>query len=187
MKNVLLALSVLAGAATAAGCAEATAKAPPDRPTLEVPAPPARVVEPSPQPESLPPVPDLPAERPANAKPSSKPPVREPARTDPKPETPTTEAPPQPVAPVTPPPQLRAPGAPEAAEAARLVQSIIDRATKALDSVDPRHFQKPRKAVYDDARLMLTQAQDALKKSDFDNARKLAEKVELTAKELQGR
>jgi phage portal protein BeeE len=34
---------------------------------------------------------------------------------------------------------------------------------------------------------MLDQAQQAWNKSDFDNAKKLADKVEVTAKELQGR
>jgi len=34
---------------------------------------------------------------------------------------------------------------------------------------------------------MLTLAEDAIKKSDFDNAKKLAEKVESTARELGAR
>ena len=185
MKNVILGLSVLVGAASAA-CASASAKAPPDRPTLEVPAPPAKVVEPSPRPEPQPePVQDLPPVQPTNSKPS-RPANREPVRTDPKPEATTTEAAPPP-APVVPAPQLRQPGTPESGEAAKQVQIIIDRAAKSLDSVNTKGFTKARRAVYENARGLLTQAQEALKKSDFDNAKKLADKVESTAKELGGR
>ncbi|MFL6281073.1 MAG: hypothetical protein ACJ731_13235 [Vicinamibacterales bacterium] len=184
MKKVILGLSLLIGAASAA-CASVTAKTPPERPALEVPAPPVKVVEPPPRPEPAPdPVPDLPAPQPANSRPPRQP-AREPARTDPKPETTTTEAasPPPPVAP----PQLRLPNTPEASEAAKQVQIVIEHAGKSLDSVNPKGFPKARRAVYDDAKRMLTQAQEALKKTDFDNARKLAEKVEQTAKELGAR
>jgi outer membrane biosynthesis protein TonB len=184
MKRVILGLSVLAGAASAA-CAAVTAKTPPERPALEVPAPPAKVVEPPPRPEPPPePVPDLPAPQPSNSRPARQP-AREPARTDPKPETTTTEA--APPAPVAAPPQLRLPNSPEASEAAKQVQIVIEHAGKSLDSVNPKGFPKARRAVYDDAKRMLTQAQEALKKGDFDNARKLAEKVEQTAKELGAR
>ena len=185
MKKVMLCLSVLVGAASAA-CATANAKAPLDRPTLEVPAPPTKVVEPAARPEPMPdPVPDLPPVQPANSRPS-RPAAREPARTDPKPEATTTEASPPPV-PVPPAPQLRQPGTPESAEAAKQVQIIIDHAGKSLDSVNTKGFSKARRAVYENARGLLTQAQEALKKSDFENARKLADKVEQTARELGGR
>jgi outer membrane biosynthesis protein TonB len=186
MTKVLLSLVVLACAASTA-CATASAKAAPDRPTLEVPAPPTKVIEQTPLPEPPPePVPDLPPLAPANPRPS-KPATREAARTDPKPETTTTEAATPPVAPLSSPPQLRQPGTPEASEAAKQVQTILDRAGKALKAVNTKQFTPAKRAVYDDAHRMLTQAEEALKKSDFDNARKLAEKVELTAKELQSR
>ncbi len=185
MKRIILGLLVLSGAASAA-CASATAKAAPDRPALEVPAPPAKVIEPSPQPEpTLPPVPELPPAQPPNSRPS-RPPVRETAKPDPKQETPTTtEAAPAPP-PVAPAPQLRQPGAAEPSEAAKQVQALIDHASKSLDSVNTRGFTKARRAVYENARGLLTQAQESLKKSDFDNARKLADKVENTARELGG-
>jgi hypothetical protein len=185
MKRVILGVSVLIGAASAA-CASVTAKAPPERPALEVPAPPTKVVDPPLRPEPAPdPVPDLPAPQPANSRPPRQP-VREPARTDPKAEAAATEAAP-PAAPVPTPPQLRLPNTPEASEAAKQVQVVIDHAGKSLESVNPKGFAKARRAVYDDAKRMLTQAQESLKKSDFDNARKLAEKVEQTAKELGAR
>lgn len=186
MTKVLLGLVILAGAASTA-CATVTAKATPDRPTLEVPAPPAKVIETTPMPEPLPPVPDLPSAPPATTRPP-KPTSREPARTDPKPEpAATSEAAPPPVAPVTPPPQLRPGGTPEASEAAKQAQNAIDRAKQALGSVNSKQFAEPRRTIYTNAQLMLTQAEEARNKSDFENARKLAEKVEQTAKELQGK
>jgi phosphate uptake regulator len=89
---------------------------------------------------------------------------------------------------VTPPPQLRPAGTPaDATEATKQGQIIIDRARAALKSVNAHNFPKAKRAIYDNAVLMLTQAEDALKKSDFDNAKRLAEKVETTAKELGAR
>ena len=70
----------------AAGCASAQAKSPVDRPNLDVPAPPPRVIEPRvlyepPPPE---PVPDLPVASPTSPRPRQTPPARE--KPDPKPE-----------------------------------------------------------------------------------------------------
>ena len=187
MKRILLGLSVLVGAASAA-CASVIAKAPAERPPLEVPAPPAKVVEPPPRPDPGPdPVPDLPPAQPSNSRPPRQPP-REQARTDPKPEatTTTTEAtaPPPPVAAA---PQLRTPGTPDAGEAAKQVNDILDRVNKTLSSIDARRFPKTRKEQYDTAKHLVTQSQEALKKSDFENARKLATKAEDMANELKGR
>ena len=188
MKRVILGLTVLVGAASAA-CASATAKAAPERPPLEVPAPPARVVEPSPPPDTPPePVPPLPPQQTTSSRPQRPPAARETAKPDPKQETATTTetatpAPP----PVAPAPQLRQPGAADPSEAAKQVQSLIDHASKSLESVNTKGFSKARRAVYENARGLLLQAQEALKKSDFDNAKKLAEKVESTARELGAR
>jgi hypothetical protein len=185
MKPVILGLFVL-GAAASAACASATAKAAPDRPALEVPAPPTKTVEPSPQPERTPePVPELPPAQPPNSRPPRQPP-RETAKPDPKQEAATTtEAAPAP-APVAPAPQLRQPGAADPSEAAKQVQGLIEHASKSLESVNTKGFNKARRAVYENAKGMLAQAQEALKKSDFDNAKKLAGKVEDTARELGG-
>ena len=183
MKRVTLALLVLAGT-TSAACASATAKAAPDRPALEVPAAPAKIVEPPQQPEPDPaPVPDLPPPQPTNSRPPRQPP-RETAKPDAKQEAATTtEAAPAP-APVAPAPQLRQPGAADPSEAAKQVQGLIEHASKSLESVNTKGFNKARRAVYENAKGMLAQAQEALKKSDFDNAKKLAGKVEDTAREL---
>lgn len=172
-----------------AACASAAAKAAPDRPTLEVPPPPTKVVEASPRTEEQPiePVPDIPTTTPNNTRTAKPPATREAARTDPKPEAPPAETPAAPVPPVSPPPQLRPGNTPDPSEAAKQAQDSINHARTALNALNGKQFQKPRRTIYENAQLMLTQAEDALKKSDFENAKKLAEKVELTAKELQGR
>jgi hypothetical protein len=188
MTKVLLSLVILAGVASTA-CATASAKAAPDRPTLEVPAPPAKVIETTPLPETTPePVPELPPQAPSNPRPS-RPQSREPVRTDPKPEatTTTTETPAASVPPVTPPPQLRPANTPEASEAEKQARVAFDRAKQALDSIKLKELAKAKKPVYDDAVRMLATAGEALKKSDFDNAKKLAQKVEDTARELGAR
>ena len=187
MKRVILGLLVLTGAGSAA-CASATAKAAPDRPALEVPAPPARVIEASQEPERpLEPAPELPPPQPTTSRPS-KPPTRETAKPDPKQEAAaTTETPAAPVAPVAPPPQLRPGNTPDPSEAAKQAQTAVERAKQLLGSLNPRQVQKAKKAVFDDAHNMLKLAEEALKKSDFDNAKKLAEKVESTARELGAR
>ena len=74
-----------------------------------------------------------------------------------------------------------------AASSAKQAQNAIDRAKQALGSVNSKQFAEPRRTIYTNAQLMLTQAEEARNKSDFENARKLAEKVEQTAKELQGK
>jgi len=187
MKRVTLGLLVLVGAASAA-CASATAKAAPDRPALEVPAPPAKVVEPPQQPEPSPaPVPDLPPPQPANSKPS-RPPTRETAKPDPKQEAAaTTETTAAPVAPVPPPPQLRPGNTPDPSEAAKQAQIAVERSRQVLGSLNAKQVPRAKRAVFDDAHRMQTLAEEALKKSDFENAKKLAEKVESTARELGAR
>jgi outer membrane biosynthesis protein TonB len=173
MKRLIVVLSLMLAAASAA-CASVTAKAPPERPALEVPAPPTKVVEPSPKPEPAPdPVPDLPAAAPTNS-PRSRPPARPAERTDPKPEAATTTEAVPPPAPVPPAPQLRTPGTPDASEGAKQVNDILDRATKTLNSIDVRRFSKTRREQYDAAKHLVTQSQVALKQSYFENAKKLA-------------
>jgi hypothetical protein len=99
MKRISLLLLVGAVMPLAA-CATVKAKAPADRPTLEVPMPPGKVIEPMPyqEPATPEPVGELPVAAPANPRPA-KPPVREPVRTDPKPELPVVEAVSPPVTP----------------------------------------------------------------------------------------
>jgi hypothetical protein len=185
MTKVVLGLVVLALAAST-GCATATAKTAPDRPTLDVPAPPAKVIETTPMPETMPdPVPELPAAQPTNTRTSKPPASREAARTEPKPEpAPTIETASAPAAPVTPAPQLR-PAGTDASEAAKQVQATIERARQAIKVVNCQAFPPARKLICENALLTLKQAEEAFSKSDFENAKKLAQKVEDTAKELQ--
>lgn len=187
MRRVLLLL--LVGALTSA-CASAQAKAPADRPTLEVPPPPPRTIESSPrvEPPSPEPVSDLPISpapvtrpRPAN---------RDTPRAEPKPEAPPAVEPPPAAPPATAPPpapQLRTPGSAEGPEAARQVREMLDRAQKALNSVDFRRLTTPQQGQYNNAKLMITQAEEQLKGSNFDIAKNLADKAIRIATELQGR
>jgi colicin import membrane protein len=186
MQRIVL-LVWLAAVAASASCASAQARTAADRPTLEVPAPPARTIEPTarPEPATPEPVPDLPPPAPPNPKP--KPAAnREPARTDPKPEVPAAEVPQPPVAPVTPPPQLRTSSV-DGAEAERQVRTILDRASKALKLVDHKGLSNARRKEYDNAVLMMAQSEENLKTANFEIARNLANKADQIAKELQSR
>ena len=170
-------------------CATMKAKVPTERPALEVPLPPGKDIEPLPRQEpTIPePVGDLPVAAPANPRPNSRPATREPVRSDPKPpETPVVEAPP-PATPPAPAVQLRTPGTPDSGEAARQVREILDKANKTLSSIDTRRFSKAKNEQYLTAKRLVSQAEDALKAGNFVSARKLADKANDIAKELQGR
>jgi len=192
MKKVMLLLLLVAGASSA--CASAQAKGPADRPELQVPAPPPRTIEPMPQPESPNPEPvsDLPSSSsspPAVSRPRPTATRDSPPRTDPKPpETaPVVEAPAAPPATVPPAPQLRTPGSASGPEAAKQVRDSIDRAHKALNSVNYQKLTNPQRGQYNNAKLMLQLAEDQFKASNFDLARENADKANRIATELQGR
>jgi len=178
MKRGLLLLLVLA---PLAGCAAAQAKTPVERPNLEVPPPPPRVIESVTPAETPPPDPvgDLPA-NPAASRPRPAP-QKEPSKpADPPKTEPVMEPPPAP----PPLPPLRTPSSPDAA---LQVRQIIDRANATLNSIDYRVLSQERRAQYDNAKLLIKQAEDAVKASNFDFARNLADKAERIAKELQAR
>jgi hypothetical protein len=189
MKWVVLA--VLAGLSSA--CASAQAKAPAERPTLEVPAPPPRAIQPTPQPESTTPEPvdELPPSSPAPPSKSRPTPTRETPRTEAKPpETPPTTEPAPPAAnpaPIPPAPQLRTPNSADGPEAARQVRDMIDSSRKALNGVNFQRLNDAQRGQYNNAKLMLMQAEEQLKSSNFDIARNLSEKANRIATELQGR
>ena len=110
-----------------------------------------------------------------------------------KAEPPKTDPPPVEQPPIGPPagapapaPQLRTPNTPDAAQAERQVRDAINRATGLLNTIDYRVLTNERRAQYDNAKLMLKQAEDAVKTANFDFAKNLAEKAERIAKELQG-
>jgi hypothetical protein len=185
MKRILLLILLV----PAFACATTQAKSPADRPTLEMPPVPPRVIDAAP-PEAAPP--ELVGEPPAAPapapppRPRNQPPPRELAKPDPKPETAPVEqtvaAPPAPAL-----PQLRTPGTPEGPEASRQVGDVVERARKMLASIDYKRLTAARRAEYESARLTITQSESALKSGKFDIALNLAEKAERIAKELQAR
>jgi outer membrane biosynthesis protein TonB len=188
---LLLALMIPAGA-----CASASAKTPADRPALEVPPPPPRVIEPLPSTDISPPEPvaDLPAApSTTTSRPRQQPSRETTPRESPKPvaqpETPPETAPaPQPVVPVpAPQSQLRTPGTADGAEAARQVREVIDRTTRALGSVDYRTLSGAQRKAYDDAKEFMQQAEGAIKEANYVFARSLADKAEKLARGLPTR
>ena len=162
---------------------------------LDVPPPPPHVVElPA---EPLEPVAEIPnapggtspsAARPARpAAPKPDPSKTEPPKTDtpaaapaPPPETPA------PVAPPPPNPQLRTPQTADTSAAAS-VRTTIDRAKNTLNSVNYGPLSNERKKAYDNAKLFIQQAEDALKEGNIVFAQANASKAETLAKELAGR
>ena len=192
MKRVLWLILV---AALSGACASAQAKAPADHPTLDVPPPPVRTIEPMPRAESAgpEPVPDLPTS--SSPAPPSRPrpnPTREaPPRTESKPPepAPTTEPTPPatPPAPIAPAPQLRTPGSVDGPQAAKQVRDLIEGAKKALYTIDFQKLNDAQRGQYKNAQMMLTQAEEQLKASNFDLARNNADKANRIATELQGR
>lgn len=179
-------------ALTAAACATAQANAPIERPALDVPPVPARSVDPPAIPPQLPvlePIGELPAVSPTSGKPRPRP-QPDAAKADPK----TAEAPPV-EPPATPPPTsaqaqvppLRTAATADSTEAVRQINEMKDRTVKMLNGINKDQLTPERRTHWDNAWLFLTQADDAVKASNFDFAKKLAEKAELLARELQGR
>ena len=184
---------VFAAALAASGCVTSKAAAPVERPTLEVPHAPPRVIDPVPAPEpTLPePVGDLPPEKPAPPVTKSKPasPPRDTAKPDTKLEPPPA-ADPAPAPPATtpaPPPPLRTPATADTAAAERQVRDILSRAQGLLKNVDYPTLTTERRSAYDQAKDWIDGAEAALRTSNFELARETAEKAEKLAKELQGR
>ncbi len=187
MKKLLL---MAALAASAAGCASAQARSPADHPNLEVPPVPPRVIEALPiEAPADEPVQELPPVAAVPPRPRAQPVVRDTAKPEAKaPETAQVEPAPVPAAPPpAPAPQLRTPGMVDGAEAARQINDIIERAKRGLGAIDYRRLSTERRSQYDSARLMVTQAEDAVKASNFEFARNLAEKADRLATELRSR
>jgi hypothetical protein len=189
MNKSLLAVSL--AALMASGCASVSAKSKlEERPALLIPPPPPRILDPTPAPDDPPePVPDLPSP-PSGA--TSRPPRREapkPAndpKTDPKPvePVPLPAEPPPAAAPAA---QLRTPQTADTSGAARTLRTTIDTARQILNGVNFPLLSNERKQAYNDAKLLLTQAEDGLKRGDLSFAQGLANKAETLARELAGR
>ena len=170
------------------GCASVQAKGPVDRPALMVPPPPARIVEPA---EVIPePVGELPpvnsgasrSPRPTSTKPEAK--AEPPAEVSPKPEP---SKPAEAKADAPPAAQLRTPQTADTSSAARAVRTMIDTARGILNGVNFGPLSNARKKAYNDAKLFLQQAEDALKEGNLAFAQGVANKAETLARELAGR
>ena len=185
MQTIRALIVIVLAAATGAACTTARAAVPVERPALDVPPVPPRMVEPVPLPQPLRPdrVGDLPA---APAGKASAKPSTPTAKPDPKAETPPADPP---ATPETPPavPPLRTPGTRDAQEATRLILEISARAQEIVDKTDAGSLSRERRAQFEHTKLLISQAADAIKAANFEFARNLAEKAERLAKELQGR
>jgi hypothetical protein len=184
-----LAVSAFLLAASSA-CATTLREPVVERPALEVPPPPPRVIAPLPVPDlpqQEPPVED-PAEikPPAPVKPKPQPQAPKPEA---KPDTPVDPLPPPVTAPPVAPPQptLTTPPQGDATAIARQIRDSIVRTRGSLEKVNYGPLSNERKKAYDDAKLFATQADDALKANNLVFAKELADKAERLAKELQGR
>jgi len=187
---------LLAAGLLASACATTHAAAPVEKPALEVPPVPPRIVEAAPAPDlgSFEPVPDLPAERPIP--PSSPKPrpqaARDASRDTQKPEVKPPDPGPAPVDPAPAPPpaaaaMIRTPATADAAASERQIRDIIVKTTTGLGNVNFQTLNGDRKKAYNDAKAFLDRAEAAIKTSNFELARELAGKAEKLASELQGR
>ena len=188
----LVALAALSGSA----CASAAAKAPVDRPAMNVPAPPPRVLEPPAEldPEPVGDLPSPPTTTPTTSRPNRQ---REKnnntadAKPEVKPEAKPAEVtppPPEPAAPpAAPPAQLRTPQTADPSGAAKTVQATIDRARASLNSINFTAQSDERKKAYNDVKRFINQAEDAMKQGNFVFGQAVAAKAETLARELAGK
>ena len=188
-----VALAALWGSA----CASAAAKAPADRPALNVPPPPPRVLEPPAEldPEPVGELPLPPTTTPTASRPNRQ---RESKNNNPASEKPevkpeakpaeVTPPPPEPTAPpAAPPAQLRTPQTADPSGAAKTVQATIDRARSSLNSINYNVQSDERKKAYNDVKRFIVQAEDAMKQGNFVFGQAVATKAETLARELAGK
>jgi hypothetical protein len=184
---------VLILGALATGCVTTKAQTPIERPSLDVPPAPPRVIEPAPVPpevvqlpepvEELPPPPVAPSAPRRSQRDTS----REPQKPEPKPETPpvVVEAPATP--PPAPAPLLRTPATADAAAAERQIRDTLKRTQDGLNRVDFQKLSTDLRNAYNDAKDFMSRAEVAIKDSNFELAKGLASNAEKLAKELQSR
>jgi outer membrane biosynthesis protein TonB len=166
---------------TLTGCTKTRAQMPEPQPTLVVPPVPARtidppaVVEPPPEPPPADPPPPTSASKP---KPTTRPSSESKPEAKPEPETVAA-------APTTPAVTLRSAAAPVGPEAARQIREIIETSQKILDNLDSTQMRDDRKANFTQARNLLQQAEEHLRKEELSQARSFAERAQTIAKLLQ--
>ncbi|MGH9373583.1 MAG: hypothetical protein ACRD15_18850 [Vicinamibacterales bacterium] len=196
MPRIAVVIILAALGAVASGCSMATrALEPIERPTLDVPPVPPRVIDPAPLPEVtfIEPVPDLPAP-PVDAKPIRKSPreagnSRDTQKPDSKPEIPPVPDPaaPAPAQNTQPAPVLRTPATADTAAAERRIRDMVERAQNVLGNIDYQKLTEQRKGAYDQAKNSIEATEAALKESNFELATEMAEKADKLARELQAR
>jgi hypothetical protein len=179
---------LVAIAPLAAACTHAQAKTTPDMPTLEMPAPPPRDVEPAevdtPPPATLvtEPARDTPVRRPVTPPPRPEPPKAEPPRSEAPPE------PPKPAEePVKPPTTLQTTPATAEGEVERGIRASLQRANTDLGRVDYRLLNADARNQYDTAKRWIQQADEYIKTKNLVFAKNLAEKAATIAAQLAGR
>ena len=188
--SLLLGLSIVGGSA----CLTGRAQTPAERPALDVPAPPDRVVPQVPPPEpplpAIEPVEDLGSGAkptpPARSKPPAKPP-QDPPKPDIKPDPPATEAAPPPAQNPPPAPQLKLPENADPGVMSRQIRDTVERTRRMLGGTDRTKLTALRQKAFDDAQGFIKQAEDALNQKNLVFAKECAEKAERLAKEVQTR
>ena len=185
-----LGVAAFAAILASGACVTTTGEPVVQRPPLEVPPAPPRVITPLPLPEP-PPVEMPPEETGAATKPPA--PARPRPQANNKPEAKPPEPPPVEPPPVTPPPPtppaptLSTPPQGDANAVSRQIRDSVERTRRALDKIDYQTQTRDRKKAYDDAKLFATQAEEAINAANLVFAKELADKAERLAKELQGR
>jgi hypothetical protein len=188
------AVILLAVAVCASGCVTTKAQTPVERPTLDVPPVPPRIIEPAPPPQAaypdpVPPLPEEPQPVPTSP-PRPAAPTGAAAKDTQKPDVKPEAAAPEPVADAPPAPvvALRTPATANAAEAQRQIQDTLHRAQKSLNSVDYQRLTELRKKAYNEAKDFISESEAHLKASNLEAAKELADKAEKYATVLlQGR
>lgn len=193
MRRTLAIIVVVFGAGVlSAACATTRAQAPTQRPALDVPPVPPRVIEPvlPPEPTTLEPIgelPTAPSTNPPRPRPNPQRETSREAKSDakpPEPAQPETTPPPAPQpAPVGP---LRTSRTADGAKAEQQIRDILRRAIGLLGKVNFQGLTDDRKKVYNEAKQFVDGAETAIKEEKFELALELAEKAETMARGLQG-
>jgi histone H3/H4 len=183
-------LAVVFAAILVSACATTRAATPSERPSLDIPIPPPRVIIPVPASPGTPavePVGDLPGN--TTAPPARPRPQRDRTESakpaDPKPEEIKPVEPPPP--PVVAPPKLTLPEAGDSVQLTAQIRDIVDRVRRTLQGIPVAPLSDALKKAHADATMFANQADEALKEKNLVFAKELAEKAERLAKELQGR
>jgi outer membrane biosynthesis protein TonB len=191
-RSITLGACLIALPAFVTGCAHAQAKAQPELPPLEMPAPPPRVVEAN-EPVQPPQI-ALPEEPRTNLR---QPTTSAPQRTDAprQPEPPKQDQPPaeppkvaeEPARSSPPPTTLQTTPAQREGEVERRVRTLIAQAYNDLNRVNYQALNADARNQYDTAKRFASQAGDALRARNLVFASNLADKAAALAAQLPGK